>query len=163
MEDVLKRYEKPLLEKEPVVCMDEKTVVLHAEVRPPRPMQPGQVLRRDCEYVRRGTANAFSGVEPKAGRHFTKVTSNRSAPQFADYLVGIVAAYPDAGTIHLVMDNLSTHRRKAVVDTEKRSAACYGIGLRCITRPSTAVGSIKPRSRSVCSAVNAWDNAEFHR
>jgi hypothetical protein len=77
MEDVLKLYEKPLLEKEPVVCMDEKAVVLHAEVRPPRPMQPGQVLRRDCEYVRRGTANAFCGVEPKAGRHFTKVTSNR--------------------------------------------------------------------------------------
>ena len=29
MEDVLALYEKPLLEKEPVVCMDEKPVVLH--------------------------------------------------------------------------------------------------------------------------------------
>jgi hypothetical protein len=116
MEDVLKLYEKPLSGKEPVICMDEKPVVLHAEVRPPRPMRPGRILRRDCEYVRRGTANAFCGVEPKAGRHFTKVTPNRSAPQFADYLVGIVAAYPDADTIHLVMDNLSTHRRKAMVD-----------------------------------------------
>jgi len=116
MEDVLKLYEEPLSEKEPVVCMDEKPVVLHAEVRPPLPMRPGRALRRDCEYVRRGTANAFCGVEPKAGRHFTKVTANRSAPQFADYLVEIVAAYPDADTIHLVMDNLSTHRRKAMVD-----------------------------------------------
>jgi hypothetical protein len=116
MEDVLRLYEKPLSEKEPVVCMDEKPVVLHAEVRPPLPMRPGRILRRDCEYVRRGTANAFCGVEPKAGRHFTKVTANRSAPQFADYMVGIVAAYPDADTIHLVMDNLSTHRRKAMVD-----------------------------------------------
>lgn len=116
MEDVLKLYEKPLSEKEPVVCMDEKPVVLHAEVRPPRPMRPGRILRRDCEYVRCGTANAFCAVEPKAGRHFTKVTANRSAPQFADYLVGIVAAYPDADTIHLVMDNLSTHSRKAMVD-----------------------------------------------
>jgi hypothetical protein len=66
--------------------------------------------------VRRGTANAFCGVEPKAGQHFTKVTANRSAPQFADNMVGIVAAYPDADTIQLVMDNLSTHRRKAMVD-----------------------------------------------
>ena len=81
MEDVLALYEKPLLEKEPVVCMDEKPVVLHADVRPPRPMRPGRVVRRDCEYQRRGTANAFCGVEPKAGRHFTKVTPNRSAPQ----------------------------------------------------------------------------------
>jgi hypothetical protein len=116
MEDVLALYEKPLSEKEPVVCMDEKPVVLHADVRPPRPMRPGRAARRDCEYQRRGTANAFCGVEPKAGRHFTKVTPNRSAPQFADYLLEIVAAYPHADTIHLVMDNLSSHNRKALAD-----------------------------------------------
>jgi hypothetical protein len=116
MEDVLALYEKPLSEKEPVVCIDEKPVVLHAEVRPPRPMQPGRIARRDCEYERRGTANAFCGVEPKAGRHFTKITPNRSAPQFADYLVEIVAAYPEADTIHLVMDNLSSHGRNSLVD-----------------------------------------------
>ncbi|MGB6691854.1 MAG: IS630 family transposase [Terracidiphilus sp.] len=116
MEDVLALYEKPLSEKEPVVCMDEKPVVLHADVRPPRPMRPGRVARRDSEYRRRGTANAFCGVPPKAGRHFTKVTPNRSAPQLADYLLEMVAAYPEADTIHLVMDNLSSHCRKALVD-----------------------------------------------
>lgn len=116
MEDVLELYERPLQEKEPVVCMEEKPVVLHADVRPLRPMRPGRVARRDCEYRRGGTANAFCGVEPKAGRHFTKVTPNRSAPQFADYLLEIVAAYPDADTIHLVMDNLSSHSRKALLE-----------------------------------------------
>lgn len=116
MEDVLALYEKPFSEKEPVVCMDEKPVVLHAEVRAPRPMQPRRIARRDCEYRRRGTANAFCGVEPKAGRHFTKATPNRSSPQFADYLVEIVASYPEADTIHLVMDNLSSHHRKALVE-----------------------------------------------
>ena len=35
MEDVLALYEKPLSEKEPVDCMDEKPVVLHADVRRP--------------------------------------------------------------------------------------------------------------------------------
>ena len=80
MEDVLALYEKPLSEAEPVVCIDEKPVVLHADLRPSRPMQPGQVLRRDCEYERRGTANAFCGVEPKAGRHYPRVTPDRSSP-----------------------------------------------------------------------------------
>ena len=28
----------------------------------------------------------------------------------------IVASYPEADTIHLVMDNLSSHSRKALVD-----------------------------------------------
>ncbi len=116
MEEVLAVYEKPFSATEPVVCMDEKPVVLHADVRPARPMRPGRVTRQDCEYRRCGTSNAFCGVEPKAGRHFTKVTPNRSGPEFADYLVEIVAAYPQAETIHLVMDNLSTHRRKALVD-----------------------------------------------
>ena len=67
MEDVLALYEKPLSEKEPVVCMDEKPVVLHADVRPPRPMRPGRIVRRDCEYQRCGLVNAFCGVEPKGG------------------------------------------------------------------------------------------------
>jgi hypothetical protein len=116
MEDVLALYEKPLSEAEPVVCVDEKPVVLHAEVRPARPMRPGRILRRDSEYKRCGTANVFCGVQPKAGRHFTKATPTRCSPEFADLLLEIAASYPKADTIHLVMDNLSSHRRKALVE-----------------------------------------------
>ena len=116
MEDVLKTYEKPLSEREPVVCVDEKPVVLHEDTRPSIPMGPGQVARRDYEYERCGTANVFCGIEPKAGVHFTKVTPTRSSPEFADFLLSIAEHYPAAHTIHLVMDNLSTHTRKALVD-----------------------------------------------
>jgi hypothetical protein len=110
MEEILAVYEKPLSEQEPVVCIDEKPVVLHADLR------PGRELRRDSEYERRGTANTFCGVEPKAGRHFTKATADRCSPEFADYLLEIAEQYPAADTIHLVMDNLSSHSRKAVVE-----------------------------------------------
>jgi hypothetical protein len=58
----------------------------------------------------------FCGVEPKAGRHFTKSTADRCSPEFADSLLEIAASYPEADTIHLVMDKLSTHRRKAMVE-----------------------------------------------
>jgi hypothetical protein len=116
MEDVLALYEKPLSEREPVVCVDEKPVVLHGDVRPARPMRPGRIARRDSEYKRCGTANVFCGVEPKAGRHFTKSTADRCSSEFADYLLKIAASYPAADTVHLVMDNLSSHSRKAVVD-----------------------------------------------
>ena len=116
MEDVLKTYEKPLSESEPVVCIDEKPTVLHEDTRPRIPMQPGQVARRDYEYKRRGTANVFCGIEPKAGVHFTKVTPTRSSPEFADFLLDLAEHYSAADTIHLVMDNLSTHTRKALAD-----------------------------------------------
>jgi transposase len=116
MEDVLAVYEKPLSEQAPVVCVDEKPVALHQDVRPPITMKPGRVGKRDYEYKRCGTANVFCGVEPKAGRHFTRVTATRSSPEFADYLLEIAARYPAADTIHLVMDNLSSHTRKALVE-----------------------------------------------
>src|ERR1700745_3204912 len=112
-EDVLALYEKPLSEVEPVVCIDEKPVVLRADLRPPRPMYPGRTLRRDSEYERRGTANTFCGVEPKAGRHYPRVTPDRSSPEFADYLLEIAEHYSAANTIHWVMDNLSSHTRTA--------------------------------------------------
>ena len=52
MEDVLKIYERPLSKSEPVVCVDEKPVVLHKDSRPMMPMQPDKVARRDYEYKR---------------------------------------------------------------------------------------------------------------
>jgi len=79
-------------------------------------MSPGHAARRDYEYKRCGTANVFCAVEPKAGRHFTKVTPTRASPDFAEFLLDIAAAYPATDTIHLVLDNLSTHTRKAVTD-----------------------------------------------
>lgn len=115
MEDVLAVYEKALSSEEPVV-VDEKSVTLHKDVREALPMRPGSVAKRDYEYERCGTANVFCAVEPKAGVHFTKATSTRSAAEFAEFARSIADHYRDAMTIHLVMDNLNTHGRKALVD-----------------------------------------------
>jgi hypothetical protein len=116
MEDVLAVYEQPYNEQEPVICLDEKPVSLHDEVRPPRPARPGYLAKRDSEYRRCGTANIFAVVEPKAGRHFTCATPNRSAAQFAQVVQRIIAAYPGARTIHVVVDNLNIHCEKSLTD-----------------------------------------------
>src|SRR5208282_5873948 len=116
MEDVLATYEQPYAAKQPVVCLDEKPVTLHAEVRPASPAKPGREARWDSEYERCGTANVFCAVEPKAGRHFTFPTPDRSAVEFAHVVVELALQYPQANTIHLVMDNLNIHRRKSLTD-----------------------------------------------
>lgn len=116
MEDVLEEYEKPCNPTEPVLCLDEKPLTLHADVRPTSPATPGREARQDSEYERRGTANAFCAVEPKAGRHFTFVTPDRSGCEFAQVLFQLAMEYPEAETIHLVMDNLNIHRRKSLTD-----------------------------------------------
>jgi hypothetical protein len=116
MEDVLEVYEQPWNPEEPVVCLDEKPVTLHADVRPPSPAMPGREARRDNEYERCGTANVFCAVEPKAGRHFTFATPDRSGFEFAQVAAEIALQYPDARTIHLVVDNLNIHRQKSLTD-----------------------------------------------
>ena len=114
MEEVLKTYERPYDPKQPVVCLDEKPVTLHADVRPPRPASPGREARRDNEYKRCGTANVFCAVEPKAGRHFTFPTPNRSGLEFAQVVCQLARQYPQAKTIHLVLDNLNIHQGKSL-------------------------------------------------
>ena len=116
MEDVLEVYERPYDQQEPVVCLDEKPITLHADVRPASPAAPGREARRDNEYKRCGTANVFCAVEPKAGRHFTFATPDRSGFEFAQVAVTLAMAYPDTHTIHLVLDNLNIHRCKALAD-----------------------------------------------
>jgi hypothetical protein len=114
MEDVLETYERPYNPEEPVVCLDEKPVTLHAEVRPSSPAEPGREARYDSEYKRCGTANVFCAVEPQAGRDFTFATPNRSGFEFARVISELALQYPEAETIHLVMDNLNIHRRKSL-------------------------------------------------
>jgi len=116
MEDVLETYERAHDPQQPVVCLDEKPIALHGDVRPASPAAPGREARRDNEYERRGTANVFCAVEPKAGRHFTFPTPDRSGWQFAQVLFRLALKYPEAETIHLVMDNLNIHRRKSLTD-----------------------------------------------
>lgn len=116
MEELLALYEKPLDPMEPVVCLDEKPVQCLDDKRRTIRVRNGS-YRRDYEYIRRGTANVFCVVEPKAGRHLTRATPNRKKPAFARMLRRIAHAYPTARIIHLVMDNLSTHTKNALTET----------------------------------------------
>ena len=116
MEDILQIYEKPYDPQEPVLCLDEKSVTLPADVRPPSPAVPGCEARQDSEYERCGTAHVFCAGEPQAGKHFTFATPDRSAAEFAPVACHLVRQYPDAATIHLVVDNLNIHHRKSLTD-----------------------------------------------
>jgi hypothetical protein len=116
MEEVLETYERPYDSQEPVLCLDEKPVTLHAEVRPASPAAPSREARYDNEYQRCGTANVFCAVEPKAGRHFTFPTPKRSGAEFAPVVCRLADQYSEATTIHLVMNNLNIHGRKSLTD-----------------------------------------------
>jgi DDE superfamily endonuclease len=116
MEEVLGVYEKPYDAANLWFALDERPVSLRAEVRPPRPPAPGKIAKRDSEYKRWGTANVFSAVKPKAGRHFTRPTPDRSGPEWAAALGALASDDPGAHTIPMVMDHLNPHCRKSLTD-----------------------------------------------
>ena len=105
MEDVLDLYEEPYDPQYPTVCLDEKPVVLHADVQPPVPVEPGQPERVDYEYERRGTRNLFVMIEPLAGWRHVEVTEQRTRQDYAKVVRWLVdEVYPHAEYIRLVQD-----------------------------------------------------------
>jgi hypothetical protein len=84
MEDVLDLDAEPYDPASPTGCRDAKPVVLQTQTRPPLPVQPGAVERRDYAYVRQGTADLFVMVEPLAGWRQVAVTARRTRLDFAD-------------------------------------------------------------------------------
>jgi hypothetical protein len=110
MEDVLEVYRRPYDPQCPVLCMDEASKQLVAEVRPPLPLQPGQPLRYDCEYERRGTCNIFLFCQPLRGWRQVRVTERRTRVDWAFAVRDLLDEdYPAVQRLVLVMDNLNTH------------------------------------------------------
>ncbi len=115
---LLNLYNKAYDPANPVVCFDEKSKQLLEDSRIPIPMKPGQVKKYDYEYRRKGTCNIFVAVEPKAGKHFIKVTDQRTRQDFAKFIKWLVEVkYKSAKKIKLVLDNLNTHFEKSFYET----------------------------------------------
>jgi hypothetical protein len=110
MEDVLDVYTRPYDPARPVVCLDETSRQLLAEVRPPLPAAPGRPARVDPEYAREGVVNLFLVSEPLRGWRQVRVSDRRTRLDFAHCVRQLVDVhYPAAERIVLVMDQLNTH------------------------------------------------------
>ena len=143
MEDVLDLYAEPYDANRPVVCFDETSTQLLADVREPLPPQPGRPRRQDYEYRRGGTRNLFLFCEPLAGWRHVAVTERRTMADFAHQMRWLVdVAYPDATVIRVVLDNPNTHRMASLYETfpPLRLAASPN-AWSFTTPPNTPVGS----------------------
>ena len=87
MEDVLEVYKRPLDEKYPVVCMDERPQQLIAETRRPIAARGGRIERYDYEYERCGTVALFLFVQPLLAWRKVNVRKQRTKPGLESTLV----------------------------------------------------------------------------
>ena len=110
MEDVLDLYSQTYNQNYPQVCFDERPCQLISEKRTPIPAKAGQLQRYDDEYIRQGTCNIFAWFQPLKAWREIKVTSHRTAIDFAQCMKELVDEhFVDAIKVKVVLDNLNTH------------------------------------------------------
>lgn len=124
MYGLLDLYALPYQEREPVVCIDEKSKQMLKDTRTSLPLSPGVPAKQDYEYKRAGTCNLFVAVEPKGNRRIVEVTARRTKVDFVSFVCRLLKeVYVRAGKIHLVLDNLNTHFRASFEEVLGHKAA----------------------------------------
>jgi len=119
MERVLRAYERPYDDADPVVCFDEGRKELHGEVRDPWPMAPGRPAREDAEYSRHGSASLLLWCAPLLGVREIIVSARRTKQDWARAMRALAdhPRFTDARRITVVLDNLNTHTLSSLYET----------------------------------------------
>jgi transposase len=94
-----------------VLCVDEKSQIQALErTQPLLPMRPGQVERRTHDYKRHGTTSLFAALHTVSGRVIGQLHRRHRAIDLRKFLDTIDEQVPAGLEVHLIMDNLSTHK-----------------------------------------------------
>jgi transposase len=92
-----------------VICIDEKTGMQATERKhPDASATPGQLLKREFEYIRHGTQTLIAGFEITSGEVLSHCGTTRTGDDLEAFMEEVAARYP-TGKVHVVWDNLNTH------------------------------------------------------
>jgi transposase len=112
--DVVGLYHNPP-EKAVVLCADEKSGIQALDrSQPVLPMIPGTPERRSHDYVRHGTTDLFAAFNIADGTVIHSLYRRHRAAEFRKFLARIDKTVPAGLEVHLVCDNLSTHKTPAI-------------------------------------------------
>src|SRR5680860_877661 len=98
-----------------VFAVDEKPQIQALDrTAPTLPMLPTTPERATHDYIRHGTLDLFAALDMATGTVITELRDNHSAEQFIKFLNKINREVPDHLDVHLVLDNLGTHKTPKV-------------------------------------------------
>jgi transposase len=98
-----------------VLCVDEKSQIQALDRSAPvLPMLPGVPERQSFDYVRHGTTSLFAALEVGTGQVISAVKRRHRHQEFLAFLRTIDKNVPAELDVHVVLDNLSTHKTPAV-------------------------------------------------
>jgi len=112
--DILELYHNPP-KNAVVLCLDEKTQIQALDrLQPNLPVQPDRPERRTFEYKRNGITNLFAAFNIRTGKVTARCKKTRNQDDFIEFLDFLARQYGRKKEIHVVLDNLSTHKTKKV-------------------------------------------------
>jgi transposase len=98
-----------------VFAADEKTAIQALDrLDPVLPLSPGRAERHGFEYYRHGTLSLFAALNTKTGEVLGQTVPRHTSEAFVAFLGELVASQPRHREIHVILDNLSTHKTKTV-------------------------------------------------
>lgn len=100
-----------------VLCVDEKSQMQALDrTQPILPLRPGLPEQRTNDYERHGTTSLFAALDIATGKVIGKCHRRHRHQEFLKFMRTVDASVPpDAGEIHLVLDNYGTHKTPEVV------------------------------------------------
>ena len=98
-----------------VFCVDEKSAIQALNrTQPILPLRPGQAERRTNEYERHGYLDLFAALNVATGEVLGVCRKRHRSSEFVQFLDQVDNAVPPDLDIHLVLDNLATHKTPRV-------------------------------------------------
>ena len=98
-----------------VFSVDEKPQIQALQrTAPVLPMMPGVPERRSFDYVRHGTIDLFAALNTATGKVIGQLSAQHRAVDFRDFLDQIDRQTDSALAVHVICDNLSTHKAPVV-------------------------------------------------
>jgi transposase len=98
-----------------VFCIDEKSAIQALDrLDPVLPMSPGRAERHGFEYYRHGTLSLYAALDPRTGAVVGQTAARHTSADFVQFLTTVVGTQPARREIHIILDNLATHKTKQV-------------------------------------------------
>ena len=113
--DVVGLYMNPP-ENALVLSVDEKTQIEALDrTQPMSQLRPGQVARRTHHYKRHGTASLYAAMDRATGKVIGRVSKKHRAAEFIQFLDLIDRRTASSPSVHISLDNGSTHKTPEVL------------------------------------------------
>jgi len=98
-----------------VLCVDEKSQIQALDrTAPVLPLIPGTPERRTHDYRRYGTTNLYAALDVASGKVIADLTTRHRAEEFRGFLNLIDRSVPAHLDVHVIIDNVSTHKTPAI-------------------------------------------------